>query len=68
MLGIRHLFDRDTIFHSKIHFSFLGLLLKTEIGPCVEGIKLQHIHFVDAKNKRNGAYSQSLSVAWPPCT
>ena len=63
MLGIRHLFDGDTIFHNKICFSFLGLLLKTEIEPCIDGIKLQPIHFVDSKNKRNGAYSQSLSVA-----
>lgn len=68
MLGIRHLFDGDTIFHSKIHFSFHGLLLKTEIEPCIDGIKLQHIPFVDSKNKRNGADSQSLSVAWPPRT
>lgn len=38
MLGIRHLFDRGTIFHNKIHFCFLGLLSKTETEPCIDGL------------------------------
>lgn len=54
--GIRHLWNGGNIFHNKIHFCFLGLLLKTEIELCIDGLKLPHIHSVDSQNKRNTAW------------
>ena len=69
MLGIRHLFDGDTIFHSKIHFSFLRLLLKTETEPCIDGKSYCEVDESEVINYNNetiwmfGIYDRGINEA-----